>query len=213
MIKSIRLSFYTVCLGLWNVHCAPLQHYRAMLCTIDLCCAPLHCVVHHGACSLFRFVYKEWMFKCRRVIRRKPSNMPQILTNVHCKHYRLFKVNQSKLSVVQCWSHIIVLINVVRSWLIHMPSMQQKNVDQLMHLDQPIIGSRLINFDQHLQCVINIDQSLTNFDQLWLTLINPKCLQCTNLVRIWGIFDRFHQITWQNWNVCSFYLYLKFKPS
>ena len=124
----------------------------------------------------------------RRVIRRKPSNMPQILTNVHCKHYRLFKVNQSKLSVVQCWSHIIVLINVVQSWLIHMPSMQQKNVDQLVHLDQPIIGSRLINFNQHLQCVINIDQSLTNFDQLWLTLINLKCLECTNLVRIWGIF-------------------------
>ncbi len=32
--------------------------------------------------------------------------------------------------------------------------------------------------DQHLQCVINIDQPSKNFDQLRLTLINQKCLQC-----------------------------------
>ncbi len=28
--------------------CAPLQHYRATLCTIELCCAPPICTVHHG---------------------------------------------------------------------------------------------------------------------------------------------------------------------
>ena len=31
------------------LHCAPLQKYRAMLCTIDLRCAPPTCIVHHGA--------------------------------------------------------------------------------------------------------------------------------------------------------------------
>ena len=30
----------TVQLGLWNLRCAPLQWYRATLCTINLCCAP-----------------------------------------------------------------------------------------------------------------------------------------------------------------------------
>ncbi len=30
----------SVCLGLWNLRCAPLQWYRAMLCTTDLLCAP-----------------------------------------------------------------------------------------------------------------------------------------------------------------------------
>ena len=41
--------------------------------------------------------------------------------------------------------------------------------------------SRLNNIDQHLQCVIDNNQPLINFDQLWLTLINLKCLQCTTL--------------------------------
>ena len=31
-----------------------------------------------------------------------------------------------------------------------------------------------ILIDQHLQCVINIDRSSINFDQLWLTLINQN---------------------------------------
>ncbi len=39
----------TVCLGLWNLRCAPLQWYGAMLCTINLHCAPPTCDVHHGA--------------------------------------------------------------------------------------------------------------------------------------------------------------------
>ncbi len=34
-------------------------------------------------------------------------------------------------------------------------------------IEQPL--SRLNNIDQHLQCVINIDQPLINFDQFWLT--------------------------------------------
>ncbi len=29
--------------GLWEVHCAPLQRYRVMLCTIDLRCGPVMC--------------------------------------------------------------------------------------------------------------------------------------------------------------------------
>ncbi len=59
MTLEIGLNYYllraimdpptdTVELGLRNLHCAPLQRYRAMLCTIDLCCAPLICVVYHG---------------------------------------------------------------------------------------------------------------------------------------------------------------------
>ncbi len=44
--------------------------------------------------------------------------------------------------------------------------------------------SRVNNIDQHLQCVINIDQPSNNFDQLWLTLINQKCLQC---IGIWAL--------------------------
>ena len=31
------------------IRCAPLQQYRATLCTIDLRCAPPTCVVHHDA--------------------------------------------------------------------------------------------------------------------------------------------------------------------
>ncbi len=34
---------------LWDLRCAPLQSYRDMLSTIDLHCAPLTCVMHHGA--------------------------------------------------------------------------------------------------------------------------------------------------------------------
>ncbi len=41
-----------------------------------------------------------------------------------------------------------------------------------------MVSTRLNNIDQCLQCVINIDQPWINFDQLWLTLINQKCLQC-----------------------------------
>ncbi len=46
-----------------------------------------------------------------------------------------------------------MLINVVRSW----------------------------SNDQHIQCVINIDQPSNNFDQLWLILINQKCLQWSTI--------------------------------
>ncbi len=38
-----------VCLGLWDRCLAPPSEYRTTLCTIDLCCAPPTCVVHHGA--------------------------------------------------------------------------------------------------------------------------------------------------------------------
>ncbi len=38
-----------VCVGLWELHCAPLRGYRTMLYTINLCCAPPSCVVQHGA--------------------------------------------------------------------------------------------------------------------------------------------------------------------
>ena len=39
------------CLLVWVcwVYCAPLQRYKAMLCTIDLRCAPSSSIVHHGA--------------------------------------------------------------------------------------------------------------------------------------------------------------------
>ncbi len=36
---ALMHSLLSVHLGLWNLHFAPLQRYRAMLCTIDLCCA------------------------------------------------------------------------------------------------------------------------------------------------------------------------------
>ncbi len=42
-------SLLSVCACLWNVHCAPLQWHRAMLCTTNLRCAPPTYVVHHGA--------------------------------------------------------------------------------------------------------------------------------------------------------------------
>ena len=71
--------------------------------------------------------------------------------------------------------------------MIHMTSMQHKNLHQWIKtiLAICIIGSRLNNIDHDwqnwstpdLQCVISIDQPSINFDQLWLTLINQKCLQ------------------------------------
>ena len=46
-----ELSFcVSVCVGLWELHCAPPSEHRIlfmMLCTIDLCCEPPTCVVHH----------------------------------------------------------------------------------------------------------------------------------------------------------------------
>ena len=36
-------------LCLWDLHCAPLQRYRAPLWTIILLCAPMTCIVNHGA--------------------------------------------------------------------------------------------------------------------------------------------------------------------
>ena len=45
-LLSVCLS---VCLGLWDLRCAPPREYRSTLCTIDLRCAPPTCVVYHGA--------------------------------------------------------------------------------------------------------------------------------------------------------------------
>ena len=44
LVVAVQLC---VCLVLWHLHCAPLQWYIAMLCTIVLHFAPLTCIVHH----------------------------------------------------------------------------------------------------------------------------------------------------------------------
>ena len=49
ILKSPSFYDVCVCLGFWNLRCAPLCGYRTTLCTTDLRCAPPTCVVHHVA--------------------------------------------------------------------------------------------------------------------------------------------------------------------
>ena len=49
---------FHVCVLFWNLHCAPLQWYRAMLCTTNLHCAPLTYVVVTRGTIFFHVSYQ-----------------------------------------------------------------------------------------------------------------------------------------------------------
>ena len=69
-VPCVVCGVVCVVLGLWDLCCALTQWYRTTLCTIDLHCAPLTCIVHHDAQTEAMFVnISLWDLYCAQLQR------------------------------------------------------------------------------------------------------------------------------------------------